>query len=126
MAPWYVPFIVAGVVFLIFAVVFKLFKADWAHTLIIPFALSALSLVLLRKIEPRDCNYEMDVFSVVESSYFVLALAFAISLMIIDGCKSNPRRQCFACCRMKKEIGDSYYEERTYENDSVGGDRVLA
>ena len=123
-APWYVPFIVAGVVFLITAIIFKLFKSDWAHTLIIPFALSALSLVILRKIEPRDCNYEMDLFSILESSYFVLALGFAITLMIIDGCRSNERHQCFACCRMKRQIGDSYFEERIYDNDSTS-DRFI-
>lgn len=118
LSPWYVPFIVFGAIFCISVAIWKILRTRWLHTVVVSFCNATLSLIIMRKIDPHDCNYEMDVLSIIEATIFIVALLSAMILLHYDGCKANKRNQCCMCCRIKKDLNSpSLYADRMFEND---------
>lgn len=116
-----IPSCVSLGVLLVSILVWKLLvKARWPYVIVNSFSIAIMPLFILRKFKKSDCEYEIDVFSVVEAILFIIAIVSMLSLNTYVGCIANPRRQCCYVLRMKKDMNTPYlYEDSMFESNNA-------
>ena len=115
-----VPTVISCSVFVTSIIIWKLFKARWPYVIINSFSIAIIPLFIFRKFKNTNCQYIIDIFSVIEAILFIVAIISMLSLNTYTGCIANPRRQCFVCCRMKRELdGPVIYDDSMFENPDI-------
>ena len=108
-------------VFIASILIWKLvFKTRWSYVIVNSFSIAIIPLFIFRKFKKTDCNYVVDLFSVIEAILFIIAIISMLVLNTYAGCIANPRRQCCYTLRMKKNIDTpSLYDDSMFEGSTI-------
>lgn len=115
MEPW-VPFLIAGAIFVSLAIVFAIAKTFWYFNVLGSYILSAFTLVAIRRfqgtIEGGVASYVVDGWFIAEATIAAIALVAIVLMVLIVGFKVNNRHTCCYCLRMQRDIeGIVYYDD---------------